>query len=434
MSQTKSDPLRTALSLAGVSVGIFVVTLSFALVDGFKQAVVAGFDHFGSDMVMVERFPVVEEGGDSAEESEREAGEEDDGAAAWSRYSMRPMPSREDYLALTQAKDLHESECSGGAFGWTALAADGVAVVTYGSKTLSETKLVGVMGDWLHLVYSTVCEGRNFSQSELNGRDAKVILGARITEALFGSADSQDLYDNICGQTVRISGRPMTVIGTLSHEGRNVINLYATDYAVIVPFAVAEQLCGRESLETMIAIGTGAQQGAASGRDATLGEARQILRASRHLFPAQEDNFALNTMEDLCRETVSITRKITMLGIIVTLFSLLIGAFGIVNIMLVSVKERIWEIGLKKALGATRKHILREFLLEAFALSLLGAAVGLAFAWLATTLIPTDVISARLTAAHIALAFALAAVLGLGSGLAPAAQACDLEPASALRG
>lgn len=435
LSQIKSDPLRTALSLAGVSVGIFVVTLSFALVDGFKRAVVAGFDHFGCDMIMVERFPVVDEGGGSTKRTEGKSvvEEYDDSVADWSRYSMRPMPSREDYLALTQAKDLRESESSSG-FGWTALAAEGIADFTYGSKTLSETKLVGVMGDWAHLVYSTVCEGRNFSQSELNGRDAKVILGAKVAEELFRNVGNQSYSEDVCGQTVRISGRPMTVIGILSHEGRNVINLYATDYAVIVPFAVAEQLCGRESLETMIAIGTGAQQGAASGRDATLGEARQILRAARHLTPVQEDNFALNTMEDLCRETVSLTRKITLMGIIVTLFSLLIGAFGIVNIMLVSVKERTWEIGLKKALGATRKHILREFLLEALVLSLLGAAVGVAFAWLATSLIPTDLISARLTATHIALAFALAAVLGLGSGLAPAAQACGLEPASALRG
>ena len=408
--QIKSDPLRTFLSLFGVSVGIFIVIVSFALVDAFKRAVVAGFDHFGSDMIMVERFPVVaEEDGD------------------WIRYASRPQPSREDYLALggwhqqdadTQVESSQQDKC------WTALAGEAEADVVYGGKAMRGCKLVGVCGAWEHLVYSSVCEGRAFSLAETSGSDAKVILGAKIADELFGSGAGR----SACGSTVRIGGRNMTVIGTMSHEGKNIINLYATDYALIVPFATAEKIAGEGALETMVAAGPGY-----ATREAALGQMQRTLRAARRLSPAQEDNFALNTMDDLCRETVALTRKITVLGLIIALFSLLIGGFGIVNIMLVSVKERTWSIGLKKALGARRNRILSEFLLEALLLSVFGAAAGLLLAWGAVALIPAGVIDAAVTSVHILLAFGVAVILGLTSGLAPAAQAANLDPVIALR-
>lgn len=443
--QIKSDPLRTFLSLFGVSVGIFIVVVSFALVDAFKRAVVAGFDHFGSDMIMVERFPVVEESsGDGA-------GNGDGGGDAdWSRYAARPQPSREDYLALCSSslgagrqgadnqQDMQTNPYAmGGGYirqsaddqrntcqpiiSWTALAGEAEADISYSGKIMRGCKLVGVCGAWQHLIYSSVCQGRDFSGAESSGGDAKVVIGAKIAEQLFAEGDC-------CGRTVRIGGRNMTVIGVLSLEGKNIINLYAADYALFVPFATAERIAGERALETMIAAGPGS-----ATREVALGEMRRTLRAARRLSPSQEDNFALNTMDDLCRETVALTRKITVLGLIIALFSLLIGGFGIVNIMLVSVKERTWSIGLKKALGARRKRIMAEFLLEALLLAVFGAVAGLLLAWGAVALIPAGVIDAAITPAHILLAFGVALVLGLASGLAPAAQAARLNPVDALR-
>ena len=436
--QIRSDALRTFLSLVGVSVGIFTVTVSFALVDAFSRSVVAGFDHFGSDMIMVERFPVVEEIPGQAS---------NDGENDWSRYAARPQPTVEDFRALAsiiRPQAIEESGqgsgikkgavtpgLTGGPAAWTAFAGSSEADIACDGKSLRNCKLVGVSGAWQHLVYSSVCAGRDFSLAELSSGDAKVIIGAKVAQDLFGidvRGGGSGSAARLCGRTVRIDGRNMTVIGVLAYEGKNIINLYATDYAVFVPFLAAEQIAGKGALETMIAIGPGV-----AGQAVALEETRRALRAQRRLLAVQEDNFALNTMADLSRETVSLTRKISAVGIVVALFSLLIGGFGIVNIMLVSVKERTFQIGLKKALGASRRRILLEFMAEALAMSVLGATFGLLLAWGALSLIPAGVISARLTAAHIALAFGIAIVLGLFSGILPAAQASRLNPVDALR-
>ncbi len=517
--QLKSDALRTFLSLAGVSVGIFVVIVSLVLVDAFQSAVVAGFNHFGSDMVMVERFPVVSEEGDDA----------------WRSYAARPMPSYADFQALSggltgslEASD-REGRRSGGSLcagesaaaagsqsggqqsaqtadssqhslksagaagsqsgaqqsaqtagssqhslkstgaagsqsgaqqsagargssqyplqsaaaagkkyaaagsaasaeGWTALGASSEADAIYGGKILREANLVGVCGAWRNMVYSDILWGRDFSQAELSGSDSKVILGARAAEELFGANLDRGDPAQVCGESIRVGGRNLTVVGVLTREGKNIINLYATDYSLVVPYSTAEAIAGRDALETMIAIGPGA-----GGRDAALGESRRILRAVRGLRSSSEDNFALNTMEDLCRETVALTGKISLIGVALALFALLIGGFGIVNIMLVSVKERTPVIGLKMALGATRRRILREFLCEAVLLSTLGAALGLLLAAALVALIPSGAIEACIRPHHIAEAFAIALALGLVSGLAPAAAASRLNPVEALR-
>ena len=421
--QIKTDPLRAFLSLFGVSVGIFVVTLSFALVEAFSKAVASGFDHFGSDMIMVERFPV-DSRGDGAAGGAAERPDEGD-SADWNRYAARPQASWQDFLAVAPLTD--PSATPGMTAGaWRAFAGKADADIYFEGKTMRDVRLLGVGGAWQHLVYSSVCAGRSFSTAETSGSEPKAIVGAKIASELLG-ADPSD-YSAACGKTIRSGGRNLTVTGVMSLEGKNIISLYATDYAIIVPFATAEAIAGSDALETMVAVGPGAMD-----RDAAVGEVRRLVRAARRLSPVQSDNFAVNTMEDLCRQTMSLTGKISTAGIVIALFSLLIGGFGIVNIMLVSVRERSWQIGLKLALGATRRRILLEFILEALLLSALGAVLGLLLAAMVCALIPATLIKVAVSPSLALLSAGIALSLGLASGMAPALQASRLNPVDALR-
>lgn len=422
--QIKTDPLRAFLSLFGVSVGIFVVTLSFALVEAFSKAVASGFDHFGSDMIMVERFPLDSRGDGAAGGGAAERPDEGD-SADWNRYAARPQASWQDFLAVAPLTD--PSATLGTTTGtWRAFAGKADADIYFEGKTMRDVRLLGVGGAWQHLVYSSVCAGRSFSTAETAGSEPKAIVGAKIASELLG-ADPSD-YSAACGKTIRSGGRNLTVTGVMSLEGKNIISLYATDYAIIVPFATAEAIAGSDALETMVAVGPGAMD-----RDAAVGEVRRLVRAARRLSPVQSDNFAVNTMEDLCRQTMSLTGKISTAGIVIALFSLLIGGFGIVNIMLVSVRERSWQIGLKLALGATRRRILLEFILEALLLSALGAVLGLLLAALVCALIPATLIKVAVSPSLALLSAGIALALGLASGIAPALQACRLNPVDALR-
>lgn len=435
----KGDGLRNILSLAGVSIGIFIVVVAFALVDGFKRAVSAGFDHFGSDMVMVDRFPSDSDEGD------------------WSRFAARPQPSFEDYSYVREHLAMPGVRL---AFAGKA-GADAVAE----GKLIRDCDLLAVGGDWPMLLYSGVEKGRQFSAAESSGSDDKVIIGAKVASGLFQDSDP-------CGSTLRVSvvspegvriQRNLRIVGVLSPEGKKVISLYKSDYAVIIPYGSARRLVAEDGMETMIAAkggaagmtaAKGAVVNAVAGGDAAKGGAgrearsggagvdcellkerlRLLLRSARRLSPGQEDNFSLNTMESMAGQVMSLVGKINLAGMAVALFALLVGGFGIMNILFVSVKERTPQIGLKKALGARRRVIVGEFLAEALVLSAAGAAVGLALAALLVSLIPSGAVEVHMTVKYAVWAFALALGLGTASGLAPALAASRLNPVETLRG
>ena len=408
----KGNGLRNVLSLAGVSIGIFIVVVAFALVDGFKRAVSAGFDHFGSDMVMVDRFPL------------------DSGEGDWSRFAARPQPSFDDYSYLKE--HLPAQGCR------LAFAGKAEADAVAGGKLIRACDLLAVGGDWPMLLYSGVERGRQFSPAENSGSDDKVIVGAKVASGLFAGEDP-------CGRTLRVSvlsaaGEPLyrnlRVVGVLAPEGKKVISLYKSDYALILPYTTARRLIGEDEMETMIAVrgSDGAHGGVAMDREALTGNLRLLLRSARRLSPGQEDNFALNTMESMASQVTGLIGKINLAGMTVALFALLVGGFGIMNILFVSVKERTPQIGLKKALGARRKVIVGEFLAEALVLSAAGAAVGLAFAALLVAFIPSGAVEVHMSVQYVVWAFALAILLGTASGVAPALSASRLDPAETLRG
>lgn len=402
----KGDGLRNVLSLAGVSIGIFIVVTAFALVDGFKRAVSAGFDHFGGDMVMVDRFPSDSDDGD------------------WSRFAARPQPSFADYSFLKERLGLPG--------GTLAFAGKAAANAVADGRLLRDCDLLAVGGEWPMMLYSGVEKGRQFSVGEAEGADDKVIIGAKVASGLFPDADP-------CGCTLRVSvsgedgvpvQRNLRIVGVLALEGKKVISLYKSDYALVMPYGTARRLVSEDDMETMIA----ARGGGVADRGLLAERMRMLLRSCRRLVPGQDDNFALNTMESMAAQVLDLVEKINLAGMVIALFSLLVGGFGIMNIMFVSVKERTPQIGLKKALGARRRVIVAEFMVEALMLSAAGAAVGLTLSALLVACIPSGAVEVGMDVRYVVWAFALALGLGLASGLAPAVSASRQNPVESLRG
>lgn len=384
LRELRADRFRTRLSLLGVAVGIFSIVAALTLVDAVRQSIQEGFSAYGGDILFVDRVPL-------------EPDLDDDGHFRWWEYALRPEPSWREYRFL-------EGQGAGRAFAEAAF-------VRYGQER------TGVAGKWRLLVQQPLAEGRGFTARELSDGTPVVIVGSGV--------ERPDKRRPRPGEALWIDGVRYEVIGVFAKAGVNTVSTINIDQARLVP---AQTLREEEVLRSSILLG---------GAD---GEAvRTLLRNYRRLGPHQGDNFALNRLSYLLDEMTGIFSILSKLGWIVGFFSLLVGGFGIANMMYVSVEERRQQIGICRALGARRSDIRREFLGEAAILSLIGGTAGIAAVQLIALLL--KVFGPASSAIPLALSLraalsGLGAALGIGllSGVAPARAAAALPPAAAITG
>ena len=368
-----SDRFRTALSLFGVAIGIFAIVAALTVVDSVQKAVRDSFDRFGSDVLFVERVPL-------------EPDLNEDGVFRWWEYAARPEVSYREYRFLKEQ----------------GVGADAsLAYAAYGPSC------TGVAGDWQLLVHQPLREGRIFTEQELAGGAPVALVGC-------------DVEHN--GTMLWRDGVPYRIIGVFEKAGAGTVSPLDIDQACLVP---CQALQGPVLRGSILAAGADEQQ------------LRRLMRQVRRLGPEQPDNFAFNRLSFLVDEMTEVFRMVSRLGWIVGLFSLLVGGFGVANILYVSVEERKPQIGLCRALGARRRTIVGQFLREAVVLSLAGGGAGIGLVLLAV-LIANHMLPASLPlvlSSHAALSgLAASLLLGLLFGAAPARSAARLDPVAAMRG
>lgn len=409
MRDLLADKFRTTLSLAGVSIGIFSIVAVFTVVDSLKESVNEGFRKFGSDVVMVERIPL-------------EPDFDRDGRHNLWQYDSRPQIGWQEYLFLQE---------NSAAAGNMAFSASFEMECAAGRESYSEGAFVAVDGDWRMMVQEKIPHGRGFTSGELASGAAVTIIGSDVAQKLF-----PDMADPV-GRMITAGGTPLRVIGIFASAGDNLVSMMDVDCVRMIPIRLALRIADITSpvVKTRI-IASPHQVGEKSpngiSKEELKSELRMLMRQYRRLRPAREDDFALNELSFVAEQFQSVFGMVNTVGWVVGIFSLLVGGFGIANIMYVSVEERTRIIGIKKALGARKRVITMQFLAEAATLSTLGGLAGIAPVWFATLLIPDTLFPIYLSLANVFKGIAIALVIGLISGVAPAHYAASLHPVEAI--
>lgn len=408
LHELKYNKLRTFLSLLGVSIGIFTIVAIIAAVDSLKNNVRKSFESLGSEnVVLISQYPM------SIEDEEGETSFNTPGEYKWWEYSKRPGIEYGDYLYLKRY-----SEKAGEVLFYI----EKYEPIKYKRNSFSGGRMTGGTEDMTSVIKMDLSAGRVFSEADHQLGRPVTVLGYRIATELFGDEDP-------IGKKVKVGNQELIVIGTLKRQGQGMFNFIQTDRAALTTIKIAMRNSNKwNSNGSLLVIG----KKNVSNED-LVNECRLLLRQKRRLRPTDKNNFSVGELSKLKDVFDGLLKSINRIGWIIASFSLLIGGFGIANIMFVSVKERTNIIGIQKALGAKRYFIMTQFLAEAIILATAGAAIGIILVAIIVALIPSGGdIEIILTLKSIVSGVLVAMGIGIVSGIAPAWEAANLNPVEAI--
>jgi putative ABC transport system permease protein len=392
-SAIRANTLRSVLTTLGIVIGIVTVTLMGTAIEGLNRAFLKAVSSIGADVLYVQRENW------SGPDTEQE----------WRKTQKRPRLTIEQASALE--RDLTMARA-------VAPVAFDQRLVKYEKHSASGVTIIGSTDQLMLTGGISMADGRFLSAADAEGGRPVCVIGSTVATNLFPR-------ESPLGKKILIGQRPLEVVGVLEKQG----DLFGQfDNQAIIPLrhltAAFRHTHDLEMIEVKV-------------KDVTdLGEAREQLHSAmrriRRLAPGDPDDFAINQQEQILRMVHKVTAIIGGIGLFITGLSLFVGGIGIMNIMFVSVAERTREIGIRKAIGAKRRTILLQFLVEAATLCLIGGALGLGIAW-PLTLLMQQYIPATLSPVVVILALLVSLVTGVLSGFVPAWRAARMSPVEALR-
>jgi putative ABC transport system permease protein len=400
-SALKINRLRTLLTLLGITIGIFAIISVFTVIDSLERTIRDSLSSLGEDIIYVEKWPWTPPPGEEY---------------AWWEYLKRPLPDMDEYQYLKRNATLSKAVVFGIQTERTA---------AYRNQSLNNTSIYAYTHDFEKIQSFELAEGRYFSNLESEKGRNVAILGSKIKDKLFGEISP-------INKDIKISGNKTTVIGTFKKEGQSLVRGGGSlDERVIIPVNYSKKFIDLKSERSSPSIILRAKEGV--HLQELIYQTKRLMRGIRQLQPTEDPNFSINQSSMISRSLDQLFSVINLAGWLIGGFSIIVGGFGIANIMFVSVKERTHIIGIQKAIGAKNYFILSQFLFEAVILALTGGLIGLLLIF-AGSIIASYITELKivLTVGNIVLGLTISAVIGAISGFAPARSAARLNPVEAI--
>jgi putative ABC transport system permease protein len=395
----RQNKLRTFLSLLGVTIGIFTIISVFSAVDTLRNNLQKSVNKLGSNSIYLQKWPW---GGG--------------GEYPWWKYMQRPDPK------LREFDELQKRSQTAVAMSYE-ITVDN-RMVKYKSHTVDGAEIDAATQDHDKTWNFDLAEGRYFTGLESRAGSPVAIVGFDIADNLFPDGGA-------LGKSIKIMGRYVTIIGVFKKEGNDMLGISA-DKQILLPLNFAKNVVDVQSGNYQPNIIVRGKPGVTDIEVES--ELRGLMRSIRRIRPGEDDNFALNKTSILSNQLDSVFTVLHTVGLIIGLFSILVGGFGIANIMFVSVKERTNIIGIQKSLGAKSYFILLQFLLEAIILCLMGGAIGLGMVYGATAFVKAvSNIQVVLDMKNIIIGVGTSVTIGVISGIVPAYFASRMDPVEAIR-
>ena len=393
------NKLRTFLSLLGITIGIFCIISVFTVIDSLERAIRNSMESLGSNVIYIQKWPWAPPEGETE--------------YPWWKYLNRPVPT------LQEAEDiLHRSQL-------TRNASFNVfyrRTVQVDKNKAENVEVIGTSPGLINIWSLDVAMGRPFTEMEMNSARNLGMLGSDVASQLFPNSSP-------VGKTIKIQGYKIYIIGVFTKMGEDMFGT-SMDKRVLLPIKFAARMVDihRDMGQSIIVKG---KEGVAAKR--LRDDLEGVMRSIRRLKPSEENDFALNEVSLISGQLDNFFKVFNLAGWIIGGFAILVGGFGIANIMFVSVRERTRIIGIQKSLGAKNYFIMLEFLFESVVLSVMGGVIGLFIVYAGSVLVSQmSSFQLSLTLGNIFTGIFISATIGVVAGMLPARKASSLDPVEAI--
>lgn len=397
-SALRSNKTRTFLSLLGITIGIMTIIGVFSAVDTLRSNLESSVEKLGSKTIYISKWPW--DGGPNF---------------AWWKYLNRPEPSLRDFAELQNRLSMAE--------GINYSFSLNNKTAKFMNSNVEGVSVLGTSFDFYKVRNLEFQDGRYFTEMETSRGVPVAIIGSKIAEGLFTNVDP-------LGKEVTILNRKVKVVGVFKQEGEGMLMDTSLDELIVLPLNYVRNSYNPENYGPDIVVKAPAEYPLAELES----ELRGVMRSIHRLSPTTEDDFSLNKTTIITGQLDQMFIVINLAGLFIGGFSILVGGFGIANIMFVSVKERTHIIGIQKSLGAKNFFILSQFLIEAIALCIIGGLIGLGVVYMLAFIAKTAFdFSVIVDFSKVILTLILSTIIGLIAGIVPAVMASRLDPVEAIR-